>query len=319
VYFTRGMLREAEQLASRQITEARDQGDRWALGMMTVLLASAQHWQGHIRASVEALEDARQIFVDIGDHWGQLRAVMSLARGLQAIGQREDAESILVSAEAIVEHYPAGSNERLMPAYLAVELAIQRGDGAGALELMERAAAAARAEWDPTSPGGGENTINRGLALAMTGRAVDAVPLLKSMVTGAHDVGPLGNALSAYALVLAAAGDADAARKAAAKVAGLDGGSFLDHTLAHLAAACAAARLGDTDGSLAALDAADRVVSATDDELAKAIAQLARARVLQAIGSPAAADVLAVARTALADLSVDGAGWDAIFRAATTS
>jgi len=319
VYFLRGRLLQAEELASKQINEARDQGDRWALGMMTVLLASAQHWQGHIRASVEGLEQARQIFVDIGDHWGQLRCVVVLARGLQAIGQREDAESLLVAAEAIVEHYPPGSNERLMPAQLGTELAIQRGDGATALELMDRAAATVRTEWDPTSPGGSENSINRGLALAMTGRAAEAVPVIKTTVKAAHDVGPLGNALSAFALVQAAAGDAEAARAAAAKVAELDGGSFLDHTLAHLADACAAARLGDAPGALAALDAADRIVSATDDEMAKAIAQLARARVLAAIDSPSAAEVLEVARTALADLAVDGAGWDTIFRAATTS
>ena len=317
VYFTRGMLREAEQLASKQIAEARDQGDRWALGMMTVLLASAQHWQGHINESVESLERARQVFVDIGDHWGQLRAVVPLARGLQAIGQREEAEVLLTEAEAIVEHYPEGSNERLMPAYLGTELAVQRGDGGAALELMDRAAAAARSEWDPESPGGGENAVNRALAMAMIGRVAESVPVLKSAAAHVVDVGPAGNVLSAYALVLAAAGDAAGAREQAAKVFALDGGSYLDHTLAHLADACAAAALGDGDAALAALDGADRRVSPTDDELAKAIAQLARARVLAALGSPSAADVLGVARAALAELDVDAKGWDALFQAAT--
>ncbi|HVM52719.1 MAG TPA: adenylate/guanylate cyclase domain-containing protein [Acidimicrobiales bacterium] len=317
VYFTRGMLREAEELASKQIAEAEESGDRWALGMMTVLLASAQHWQGNINASVEALEHARQIFMDIGDHWGQLRAIVPLARGLQAIGQREEAELLLVDAEAIVDHYPSGSNERLMPAFLGTELAIQRGDGKAALDLMDRAFEAARTEWDPTSPGGGENVVNRALALSMVGRVADAVPLLRSAAGLVRDVGPSANVLSAYALVLAAAGDVEGARAQAARVAALDGGTYLDHATALMAESCAAAAAGDVDGALAALDATDQRVSPTDDDLVKAIAQLARARVLAAIGSPGADEVLAVAGAALAALAVDAQGWDAVFLAAT--
>lgn len=317
VYFTRGMLHEAEQLASKQIAEARDQGDRWALGMMTVLLASAQHWQGNLGESVESLEQARQIFVDIGDHWGQLRAIVPLARGLQAIGQREDADVLVCEAEAIVEHYPQGSNERLMPAYLGAELAIQRGDGEDALDLMERAASLARAEWDPTSPGGGENAVNRALALTMIGRVDDAIPILRTSANLVVDVGPAGNVLSAYALVLAAAQDVEGARAQAARVHALDGGSYLDHTLAWLADACAAASAGDAEEALLSLDNADAFVRPTEDELAKAITQLARARVLQAIESPGADDVLAVARAALTELGIGGEGWDAVFRQAT--
>jgi tetratricopeptide (TPR) repeat protein len=317
VYFSRGMLREAEELASKQIAEARDQGDRWALGMMTMLLASSQHWQGNLTASVESLESARQIFVDINDNWGELRAIVPLARGLQAIGQRREADLLWRDAEAIVEHYPAGSKERLMPAYLGIELAIQRGDGAAALDLMERAAALVSNDWDPASPGGDENSVNRALALTMVGRADEGVPTLRTTANLVHDIGPSGNVLSAYALVLAATGDVNGARTQAARVHALDGGTYLDHTIAHLALACASAADGDDVTALAALDGADQRLSPTDDELAKAIAQLARARVLEALGSITAGDVLAVARAALTELSVDGAGWDTVFRLAT--
>ena len=319
VYFSRGMLREAEQLATKQIAEARDQGDRWALGMMTVLLASAQHWQGNIAESVESLESARQIFVDIADHWGQLRAILPLARGLQAIGQRSEAELLLHDAEAIVEHYPVGSNERLMPAFLGIELAVQRGDGAGAIRFMEEASKAANIEWDVAMPGGGEGTVNRAVSLAMIGRAADGLPLLRTTASHVADVGPSGNVLSAYALVLAANGDTAGARTQAARVHALDGGTYLDHTIAHLALACACAAERDEAGALAALAGADERLSPTDDELAKAVAQLARARVLLALGSVSADDVLAVARAALADLGVDGAGWDTIFTTATSA
>lgn len=204
-----------------------------------------------------------------------------------------------------------------MPAYLGAELAIQRGEGDVALAVMDRAVANARSDWDQASPGGTENNVNRALALSMVGRVAEALPILRSTAGQVTDVGPSGNVLSAFALVLAAAGDDDGARKQAERVHALDGGSYLDHTIAFIADACASAAAGDRDGALAALDAADQRVSPTDDELAKAIAQLARARVLQVLGSPSADDVLVVARAALAELSVGGEGWDTIFLAAT--
>jgi class 3 adenylate cyclase/tetratricopeptide (TPR) repeat protein len=313
VYFSRGMLREAEELASKQMADARDQGDRWALGTMTMLLASAQHWQGNIAASVESLEEARQIFVDISDRWGQLRAVMPLARGLQAIGQRAEADLLLHDAETIVEEYPSGSSERRMPAFLGIELAVQRGDGQAALDLM----ASMNLDWEVASPGGTEGAVNRAMALAMVGDAAGALPVLKPVAGHVADVGPSGNILSAYAMVLAANGDTAAARKQADRVHGLDGGTYLDHALAYLALACASAADGDREAALAALDGADQRLSPTDDALAKAVAQLARARVLEALGVPSASDVLAVARAALTELSVDGVGWDTVFTSAT--
>ena len=317
VYFSRGLLHEAEALATQQIAEAQEQGDRWALGMMTVLLASTQHWQGRIAESVESLERARQLFMDIGDHWGQLRAIVPLARGLQAIGQRGDADMLLTTAEEMVSDYPSESPERLMPAFLATELAIQRGDGEAALEIMDRAVASVGTEWDPGTLGGGENMVNRAMALTMVGRVDEGLPLLHTAAGRVHDVGPSANVLSAYAMALAANGDAAAAREQAERVASLDGGTYLDHAIARLAAACAAAAQDDAEGALAGLDAADQVVSPTDDQLAKAIAELARARVLQAIGSPAADDVLVVARAALAELDIAADGWDTVFRLAT--
>jgi tetratricopeptide (TPR) repeat protein len=313
VYFSRGMLRDAEELATKQITEAREQGDRWALGMMTVLLASAQHWQGKITESVERLEAARQVFVDISDPWGQLRAVMPLARGLQALGQRSEAELLLHDAETIVEAYPPGSNERRMPTFLGIELAVQRGDGATAMALMDSSGL----DWDVAIPGGGEGSVNRALSLVMVGDAAGALPGIKVAAAHVADVGPSGNILSAYALVLAANGDTAGARMQAGRVHALDGGTYLDHALAYLALACACAVDGDRDAALAALDGADQRLSPTDDELAKAVAELARARVLEALDAPSAADVLAVARAALTELSVDAAGWDTLFTAAT--
>jgi class 3 adenylate cyclase/tetratricopeptide (TPR) repeat protein len=319
VYFSRGMLRDAQELATQQIDEAREQGDRWALGMMTVLLASTQHWQGHLHESVEALEQARQLFVDINDHWGQLRAMVPLARGLQAIGQRDTADLVLKDAEVLVGEYPAESPERALPLILATELAIQRGDGAGALALIERLSPKIDVDFDPASPVGTESFVNQALALSMVGQPQDGALLLRTAASQVHDIGPAANLLSAHALVLAASGDPDAALAQAARVAALDGGTYLDHTLAQLAAACASAARHDADGALAALDAADRRVSSTDDDLAKAVTQLARGRVLEGLGSASAADVLAVARTALADLEVTGDGWDTVFRLAVAT
>ncbi|HYD10386.1 MAG TPA: tetratricopeptide repeat protein, partial [Acidimicrobiales bacterium] len=318
VYFSRGMLREAEELAREQLADNREQGDRWGAAMMTVLLASAQSWQGRITESVEALEQARQSFVDIADRYGQLRTVMNLMRGLQALGQREEAELLLLDAEALVEGMPESSPELRLPELLAIELAVQRGDGVEAMRLIERLIGGLDGEQpDPSRFGGSEVAVNLALALAMVGRPAQGVPLLVAVARNIRDVGPAGNVLSALALVAAAAGDADEARARAGAVASLSGGSYLDHTIARLALACVSAAGDDEPSALAALSVAEGIVGGTDDALTKAIVLLARGRVLAALGHANAEDVLDEAHYVLTELGTDAAGWDAVFRQAT--
>jgi class 3 adenylate cyclase/tetratricopeptide (TPR) repeat protein len=317
VYFSRGMLREAEQVAQEQLADNREQGDRWGAGMMQVLLASAQSWQGRIAESVESLEQARQLFVDLADRYGQLRALTPLMRGLQALGQRDEAEMLLNDAETLVEGVPAGSPELMLPAMLAVELAVQRGDGIEAMRLLERVIGEVEPDPDPNRIGGSESVVNLAVALAMVGRPLDGLPLLQAAARNIRDIGPAGNVLSALAIVAAAAGMPEEARERAMAVGALSGGSYLDHTIARLALACVAANEHDEPAALAALSVAEGIVGGTDDAMTKAIVLLARARVLAALGHANADDVLDEAHYVLAELGTDAAGWDTVFRQAT--
>jgi hypothetical protein len=103
----------------------------------------------------------------------------------------------------------------------------------------------------------------------------------------------------------------------AEEVAAIDGGTCFDLVYALLAAAGAAARRGDHKAALAPLDEAAALLLPTDDRLTPAVTALARARVLQALGSDQAGTELTAATAGFADLGTDAAGWDTAFRLAT--
>jgi hypothetical protein len=91
----------------------------------------------------------------------------------------------------------------------------------------------------------------------------------------------------------------------------------MDLVLSLLGAGCAAARSGDEEAALGALDEAAALLEATDDRVTPAVVALARGRVLEALGDPAADDALAAARRDLDALDLPAKGWDVAFRHAT--
>jgi ATP/maltotriose-dependent transcriptional regulator MalT len=156
-----------------------------------------------------------------------------------------------------------------------------------------------------------------GLALLQTGRAGEAVGWLDGVLPRVRDVGPRAAALSAMALVKAAVGDVDEAQARAAEVAALPGGTYLDLVLSLLASACAAARSGEAEAAVSALDEASALLDATDDRVTPAVVALARARVLEALADPGAEVALRAARRQLDALGLPATGWDVAFRDAT--
>jgi ATP/maltotriose-dependent transcriptional regulator MalT len=140
---------------------------------------------------------------------------------------------------------------------------------------------------------------------------------LETALPRVKDVGPRAAALGASALVKAAVGDVEGARARAAEVAALPGGTYMDLVLSLLGSACAAARMGDDDVAAADLDEATALLHATDDRVTPAVVALARGRVLEALGDPAADAVLHAARRDLDALDLPATGWDVAFRHAT--
>jgi GH15 family glucan-1,4-alpha-glucosidase len=49
-------------LAEQILGEARERGDRWAAGMMLVLLAALRLWTGRATSAIEPAREARELF-----------------------------------------------------------------------------------------------------------------------------------------------------------------------------------------------------------------------------------------------------------------
>jgi hypothetical protein len=108
----------------------------------------------------------------------------------------------------------------------------------------------------------------------------------------------------------------DEAIDAARTTASLTEATYLDRAVADIARGFASLQLGRLDDGEEAFCAALASVDATGDRSQQAIARLAQARALEALGRPEAADALDEAREALDRIGITAAGWDATFRAA---
>jgi hypothetical protein len=110
------------------------------------------------------------------------------------------------------------------------------------------------------------------------------------------------------ALYAAASGEGDAG--AMADVAeSLPGATYLDRSVAELAAAVQAGGRGDGDAARARLTAARALVGDTDDRVARAVVELVAATVSGWLGWPEAEDVERDAQQLVAALAIDPVGW----------
>jgi tetratricopeptide (TPR) repeat protein len=317
VQFTRGHRGEAERLALQARDEAGGQGDRWAHGMMTVLLANIRLWQGRAAEAVERALEARRLFEELGDVWGQCRTLAPLSRALLLTGQPEEARRAVAAAFAAAEHL-TDVDALAYPGIMEAGVELHAGDGEAAVKALEGAQVALEGPGAPAMRIGEEEVAHLvGLALLQTGRPAEASTWLETALPRVKDVGPRAATLGASALVKAAVGDVEGARARAAEVAALPGGTYMDLVLSLLGAGCAAARVGEEEIAIAQLDEAAALLEATDDRVTPAVVALARGRVLQALGDPAADSALGAARRALDALDLPATGWDVAFRHAT--
>ena len=89
--------------------------------------------------------------------------------------------------------------------------------------------------------------------------------------------------------------------------------SYLDRTMAHMAAGLVAARLGDVAAVNTSFRAARAEVDVTGDVLTQAYVRLAEGRALDQVGDSGAVDRTAEAWSRLHELGIDGAGWRNVF------
>jgi tetratricopeptide (TPR) repeat protein len=128
----------------------------------------------------------------------------------------------------------------------------------------------------------------------------------------------LVSSAGAEAMVLAAAGKPEGALALTERANAVDVGGYLDHLEAWMARALAAAQLGDDERAREACETALAVADGTESPLDQALARLANAHVLDALGDPEAAEVRLEARARLDALGLPASGWETAFRLAAT-
>jgi len=324
VRYFQGRREEAEELATHILGEVRQGGDRWALAMVQYLLSSVALWQGRTDEAIERSQEAVRLFRLLGNA-DALRADGVLIRARAAAGDIETAFT-LAREDLLTALSNDGSNgwssSKAGMLYGLVQgsvlvlagTAIHVGDGEQALSVLSelsQLSTGAVSEIATT-----EVDTAHGAALAQVGRFDEAIERLEQAIAAAVAAGPRANALSLLALARAGVHRPDQAIDAARAAASLDEATYLDRAVADIARGFASVQLGRPEEGEEAFCAALSNVDATGDRTQQAIARLARARALEAVGRREASVALDEARAALGRIGITAAGWDTAFRAA---
>jgi class 3 adenylate cyclase/tetratricopeptide (TPR) repeat protein len=305
VRYFQGRYEEAGELAQAILTETRESGDRWGLGMTYTLLANVRLFGGRVREAVEHAREALQLFSSINDSEREKQTLGVLARALVMAGDIDEGLAIMQDHAAYSPNF-AGLIE--------ASTAAQLGD-----PEMAAAALGAKVETDPITGdaiGYGERGVVTGLMKLQLGKVADAVDVLRQAEDASHTDGERAFARAALALALCANNEPEAALATADTLPKLSAGTYIDRMTATIARGFALGRLGQTSDAEAALADATALVDTTDDLLDQAIARLARAIGLEALGKADADRVFAEARRRLRDLDIDALGWETAFRLA---
>jgi ATP/maltotriose-dependent transcriptional regulator MalT len=270
--------------------------------MMLSLRAALELWDGRPDEALMLAIDARDGFRAIGERYGEVQSLSPLSRALVAKGRLADANKVTEECQRA-----AGQFGLDVFAYaIAAGVAAHSGNG-------ERAVLNARmALDDPTHRFEFETDVRVALSLGLlqTGRVSDA---LEQLDQAGLDHPQTPYSAGALALVLAAGGRPDAALVAANTVATAPGATYLDLVTAACATTLALAQRGDDAEARAALLQTAELADRSGDLVAQAMARLAGAEALAALGDP---DVDAARADAQERASrFDGclAGWSTAF------
>jgi tetratricopeptide (TPR) repeat protein len=308
VRYTQGRLDEAAAIAEHIAIEGHETGNRWAVGMMNVLLANVALWNGRARECVERGTVAIELFRDIGDRWGEVMATGSVVRAQAELGNDEAYRTGLAHFYEIAPQLP-DENMHTFPDVNELGVELQRGNVAAAATILARLQPYDEREADL---GVADETAARGLTALQLGDPAGAIAALEPTYRSATDDGARQSVGCRLALAYAAD------RRPGDTCAVLDdlrvrtGGTYSDRMIALWAESIVQAQTGDGDPR-ASVDAAHAIATATDARLEHAIAALARARVLEALGDADAAAVASDADQQLASLGITGEGWRAVF------
>ncbi|HWW54627.1 MAG TPA: AAA family ATPase, partial [Acidimicrobiales bacterium] len=205
VRFSEGRLDDAERLGREILGEAHGGGDRWAVGMMEVLLAGVALWTGRTGEAVELAGKARTRFVELRDRWGELQALAPLSRGLLALGDIDAGRRLLDEVSGVADDVVDPRMRRIGLGVVAVALTQQLGEGPAVIDFAREAVGPDPAAVRP------EQRAVLGLALLQAGRTVEGLALLEQAGDPHAPVSEQANVGMMLAFGLLAAGRAEEA------------------------------------------------------------------------------------------------------------
>jgi class 3 adenylate cyclase/tetratricopeptide (TPR) repeat protein len=309
VRYNQGKLEEAAELAEQILDEAHETGNRWAVGMMRVLLSNVALWKGRGEDAVRHGREALSLFREIGDAWGEVQASAPVVRALGELGRLAEFREARDRLADVAGSLPDAGMRRV-PALVEACVVLQLGDAESAQAVLDTVEVPSeeRVGWDDLAGA-------YGLAALQRGAADEAVELLEKSYAGAEHDGAVLALGSRLALAYTAAHRPHDALRVVAEIERRSGGTYSDRMFALWAEAFARAQTHDGDAR-AAVDAAHAIATATDSPVEQAIAALARAKLLEAVGAHDAAEVRADAERQLGALGIRAEGWSRLFSAA---
>ncbi len=309
--FQQGHTDEAEAMAESILEDTRRR-DRWALGMMLVLIGSVRLWTGRANAAIPCLEEAQDIFTAMDDAFGRVQANATLGRALVAAGRVTEGFATLPGSGHTAE-IEGVAREHLFALVASANAAVQIGDTQRTGALLELVPQPEDGEGE-VLVGDTERAVATGLHAFQLGDIAGALIVLEPLPPLLPRVDP--NLQSALALVRAADGQVDAALADAEIVEHHERASYLDRIIAGVARAIAHDRYGDHVAAVAAFDQVVAAAEASEDLVTAAITRLADAVAASARGEADAVERMAAADARLAELGLEETGWRRAFRLA---
>ena len=96
--------------------------------MMGVLLANIAMWTGRPTVAIERSQEARRLFQEIGDRWGEVQSIAPAARALGCLGRVDEAEALHAEVATFTDAL-GDPGLVAIPASVAGALAGHLGDG----------------------------------------------------------------------------------------------------------------------------------------------------------------------------------------------
>jgi hypothetical protein len=229
-----------------------------------------------------------------------------MARGLAELVHVDDYRSSIERLHVVAAAL-ADEGMRRIPDLLEASVLLQRGDVEPARSLLEalKVPQEERVGWD-------DYTGAVGLAALQAGDVDEALAMLEPSYAMAEHDGAALSLGSRLALTYAAAHRPADALRVVGELDSRAGGTYSDRMFALWAESMARAQNHEGDAR-APVDAAHAIATSTDAPLEHAIAALARASVLEALGDAEAEDVRRDAQRQLDTLRISGRGWSRLF------